>query len=634
MTWKKSIILKIFLWTTFKIGYINGQDVSQCLNAVDTQTGDNQFLKEWNALYNAVPQEVSQAYNTLFLVRDYTKPYESGRNIPFNAIEEACHDMDSDICAVTTTVSFNKTSTVIQEISKPICFPQTCETFEVDILDPVPLRCRKEFGCEILERKVVCPTRGFYPNGRPGNCADDAVDVKTNDIIITEQNSLEGRMTTECMKPFYGGSSDWCSLHTINTINTSEKIPSTAHNVIVDYSSRVGNTFMKLIMKCNALGYSLCTVDKQVRLNDNIFYEKGKPLCVPNSCTGDSIDKLDPYPICTSPDCEVISRNVVCPALYATSGTTGTSCDYDTQRVLSDDAIPSAIKSLYSAINTECKGVISGEASTDCAVVVPIVAEIVVGETNLTNYTNFNSYENSCARVGGRPCQVNGRTRVEMIELESMLDVTTHFKEVPVCVPYECTDNIVKRAADKMVFNCMDSELCQVARFTYSCTILEPSPGPSLQPSSIPSEHPSMYHSVEPTDAPFAAPSIAPTDLLSPAPSIAPTGFLSLVPTNAPSEVLSLFPTMLYFTHVPSLSPSTESSNMPSFLPSNELTTIPSTIPSQTITESPTAIPSDTSKKNAKTETPTVSDISSGTTKKLKTFYKFMASIWLIMFIL
>ena len=148
---------------------------------------------------------------------------------------------------------------------------------------------------------------------------------------------------------------------------------------------------------------------------------------------------------------------------------------------------------------------------------------------------------------------------------------------------------------------------------------VQPSPTPSITPTSTPgatpTQTPSNTPSVTPSQTPSNTPSVTPSITASNTPSVTPSITASVTPTNTPSVTP---------TNTPSVTPSITASNTPSVTPSitpsitptNTPSNTPSTTPSQTPSNTPSVTPSITASITpTNTPTPSTTPPASGTTE-------------------
>jgi len=580
MFFHKHAALLILFSVTSNISISMGQPVDQCLSSVDVQSMRTDYSRAFEDLLQATSISQSDNLNTLFPIRDYTTPQQSRRATnPYNLFRDACSALGNDysVCAVTTTVQYSSSTTVVKEVVKPVCFPVSCNDEEVDLLDATPLGCLPENGCRILEREVNCPIRGFFPNGRPGNCAADAMAINANEDMQDNLSSLEKRMNGECRTNLFGGSSDWCSFHAIDASNVanevqkifnSENVPAlTTYNVVKDFSPLTGSTLRSYISECESMGHTVCRVDTETVVNDIRMFEVAKPICIPDVCTVDDVATLDPFPLCETEDCEISSKTVNCPAI-STVGTSQGNCEQATRRVLQDNQLNDFLESLSDNVNRDCAQVIMGMDSEECKVVLPTAANITVSGVEEASNA-IAAFETTCSMLGNQICKVSATTSTDLRDDTGFIDVTTEYVNVPTCVPIECTDDAMKiSAVNKSVFICDEGVNCAISGVEINCIAPEPSKSPSLPPSFAPSVTASLEPSSLPTKTPTASPTVTPT--LSTEPTI--------TESSAPSLTLSSPPSL-----VASSNPSAELSSSPSGSP----TLLRSSSPTVQITAAP-----------------------------------------------
>lgn len=294
----------------------------------------------------------------------------------------------------------------------------------------------------------------------PVCAAKDAELYGNSEIGVVTEEMLTKYNQTIC-------STDQCKL-------TSTHI---AGSVTFGYSRLNGVTRRQCEMNQN---YRVCEVDSKIQIitsPDDISIgveveEKGKPVCVPPSCSDDQVAALDDLPhVCNeiTVDCTIMSYDVRCPSRTTTNS-----------RTCLEDKLPSTSPfHLFESVSkstfiTDCISMFSGTGSLG-------LCDASLGDTNAEFKTDFSEfilkdpsyekYTNTCNNNGGMICLFDMKAMFpvpgEYIEnaIQEKIPITSagtftirnSFTKFPRCIATQCgMDDMVDvlvHHANKYLYN-------------------------------------------------------------------------------------------------------------------------------------------------------------------------------------
>ena len=257
------------------------------------------MFNSWNQVCgpNSNCEETSAPLEVTFFKR-----YTSSINF-YNQYTTSCTEAGMTICLVTNTqkisivneeLSIPVSTMLIQEIDKPVCFPNSCMESQVDELNVLDKQCQLALAagesCE-FESVVTCPVDRTV-EGESVNCASD--NPRTFSQVQLAKQALYGVMDTQC-----AGLSDIIGDNNTASFCEVESKPGEL-SIVNDYSDFIGSSpFFRLFhSKCTENGGVACGVDfvldytplSGVATSNIMSFDMrytNYPICTPKICEGD-----------------------------------------------------------------------------------------------------------------------------------------------------------------------------------------------------------------------------------------------------------------------------------------------------------------------------------------------------------
>ena len=306
MKYRLASFLKIIALLVYQAKYSNGQECSY--------SGSDELRTKVSNTYNTMMEDfdfecritkdckVTVTVFTTVSTRNYTDfaSIETGASFLnfYDQYVQSCEQAGMSICLISAkqiisipgqpALNIPSGFLVVDEINKPLCYPNTCSESQFEDLNPYDKQCQIAIAageaCNIQQKSATCPETKLT-NKETFLCSSQNPRPFTQ--IQLTKNALYALMDAQCTEATATGTNAYCEVR-----NQPETRMNTATYTSFIEGSESYSNFEKDCMNSNG---ATCSLDFQLQYipiipaGARISYDYiGYPICIPNTCSSDT----------------------------------------------------------------------------------------------------------------------------------------------------------------------------------------------------------------------------------------------------------------------------------------------------------------------------------------------------------